>query len=160
MPLSYAEKLLPNCLIDLMSTWNGQQSFAVNCSRATLGKTSKYSSGYGQCATVRGAEVMAAHRCMAAWPKGCLCMEGKLPPLGKQTSHLWKATATANMRERKPRIHFLTEDPLCAGRRLWAATTYLYHTKKMRRRASGQSVCRGSISLEKCTAVGMSTENW
>lgn len=86
MPLSYAEKLLPNCLIDLMSTWNGQQSFAVNCSRATLLKHSKYFSGYGQSATVRGAGVMAAHRCMAAWPKGCLCMEGNSLPL--ENKHL------------------------------------------------------------------------
>lgn len=155
IPLSYTGKLLPSCLKDLMPTWDltftweCQQSFSVYSFTATPGKTS-------QCTTIRGAGVLAAHECVAAWPEGC---GKKLHPFGKEACHLQKATATANTRECRSHIHFLTEDPLCAGRRLWAASAYLFCTKEGRK-TSEWSMWGGSNSLEKYTAVGMLAENW
>lgn len=54
----------------------------------------------------------------------------ELPPLGKQTLHLWKAAATVNTRERESHIYFLALDTLGAGRGLWAAFTCLFYTEQ------------------------------
>lgn len=159
MPFSDAGKLLPNCLIDLTPTWDGQQSFTINCSRATPGKTSESSLGYAQSAAVRGAGMMAAHGCMVAWPKGCLCMGAKTPSLWKTNISPLKGNSHCKHEGTQVPHPFLDwGSTLC-----WKEAMGCFHLFILYKEAGEKNfraVCGGSNSLEKCTAVGMSIEDW
>lgn len=156
MPLSYAGKLLPSCVINLMPAWDSQQGFTINCSRARPGKTSKSSLGYAQSATVRGAWVMAAHGYMGSWPVGCL-YGGETPsPLKINISPLKSNRHCKHEGAQVPRPVLDGGSTLCWKESMGCFHLFILHWEVGKKNL--RAVCRGTNSLEKCTAVGMSTD--